>query len=122
MFPVKHVTIIKLTDEGRKQLPEAKDVFVKATEVVDSLDGKSMAIWATTGRYDFVTCVEYPTAEAGLKAYTPLLETGFSLRESSAAFDRDTSLAAFCSGIRSMAGLISPASYFALARRPARRW
>ncbi|HCU91533.1 MAG TPA: hypothetical protein DHU96_01730 [Actinobacteria bacterium] len=94
MFPVKHVTLIKLTDEGRKHLPEAKDVFVKATEVVDSFDGKILGIWATTGRYDFVTVVEYPTAEAGLKAYTTLLETGFYLLESSDAFDMDTFLAA----------------------------
>lgn len=89
MISVKHVTLINLTDEGRKHLPEAKDVFVKATELVDSFGGKILGIWATTGRYDFISVVEYPTADAGLKAYTKLLETGFYLLESAEAFDME---------------------------------
>lgn len=90
---MKHVTLMKLTDEGRKHLPEGKDVFVKATELTDSFGGKIEGIWMTTGRYDFIAVVEYPTADAGLKAYTKLLETGFFLMESSDAFDMDAFLA-----------------------------
>ncbi len=90
---MKHVTLIKLTEEGRKHLPEAKDVFAKSTELVDSLGGKFVGIWATTGRYDFVVVVEYPAADAALKAHTKLLETGFFVLESCEAFDMDAFLA-----------------------------
>ncbi len=90
---MKHLTLMKLTEEGRKHLPDGKDVFAKSTELVDSLGGKIVGIWATTGRYDFIGVVEYPTAEAGLMAHTKLLETGFFLLESSEAFDMDAFLA-----------------------------
>lgn len=90
---MKHVTLIKLTEEGRKHLPEGKDVFAKATKLVDSLGGKIVGIWATTGRYDFIGIVEYQTPDAGLAAHTKLLETGYFVLESSEAFDMDAFLA-----------------------------
>lgn len=90
---MKHVTLIKLTDEGRKHLPEAKGLFVKATELMDSFGGKLLGMWATTGRYDFITVIEFPTADASLKAHTKLLETGFYRMETSEAFDIDAFLA-----------------------------
>ncbi len=93
-FSMKLITLIKLTDEGRKHLPEGKDVFVKVTEIVDSFGGKIDGVWATTGRYDFITVVEYPTAEAGLKGHAKVLETGFFLMETSNAYDMDAFLAA----------------------------
>ena len=90
---MKHITLIKLTDEGRKHLPEAKEVLEKVNDLVASFDGKVEATWATTGRYDFISVAEFPTAEAGLKAHTKFLEIGYFLAESSEAFDMETFLA-----------------------------
>lgn len=89
---MKHITLIKLTDEGRKHLPEAKEVLNKVNDLVASFDGKIEGIWATPGRYDFITVVEFPTPEAGLKARTKFLEIGYFQTESSEAFDMETFL------------------------------
>ena len=89
---MKHITLIKLTDQGRKHLPDAKEVLNKVNDLVASFDGKIEAIWATPGRYDFITVVEFPTPEAGLKAHTKFLEIGYFQTESSEAFDMETFL------------------------------
>jgi uncharacterized protein with GYD domain len=93
MSPMKHITFVRLTDEGRKHLPDAKEVLRKVYDLADSFGGKIEGIWATTGRYDFVTVTDYPTPEAGLKAHTKFLEMGFFVVESAEAFDIDAFLA-----------------------------
>jgi uncharacterized protein with GYD domain len=90
---MRYITVIKLTDEGRKHLPEAKDVLKKIDDLVASFDGKVEAIWATAGRYDFISVAEFPTADAALKTETKFLDTGFFLAESYEAFDMETFLA-----------------------------
>jgi uncharacterized protein with GYD domain len=91
---MKFITFVKLTDEGRKHLPDAKEVLRRVYELTESFDGKIVSMWATTGRYDFISVAEYPTAEMALKAHTKLLEFGYFLVESSDAFDMETFLAA----------------------------
>jgi uncharacterized protein with GYD domain len=90
---MRYITVIKLTDEGRKHLPEAKEVLKKIYDLVASFDGKVEAIWATAGRYDFISVAEFPTVDAALKAETKFLDTGFFLAESYEAFDMETFLA-----------------------------
>jgi len=90
---MKHITLVKFTDEGRKHLPEGKEVWRQVYELVEGFDGKIEGIWATTGRYDVITVAEYPSAEAALKAHTKLLEMGFFVVESSEAFGIETFLA-----------------------------
>ena len=47
---------------------------------------------AGSGRHDFITVVDFPTPEAGLKAHTKFLEIGYFQAESSEAFDMETFL------------------------------
>jgi len=68
-------------------------VLGKVNDLVASFDGKVEATWATTGRYDFISVAEFPTAEAALKAHTKFLEIGYFLAESAEAFDMETFLA-----------------------------
>jgi uncharacterized protein with GYD domain len=90
---MRYITVIKLTEEGRRHLPEAKEVVKKIYDLVASFDGKVEAIWATGGRYDFISVAEFPTADAALKAEAKFLESGFFLAESYEAFDMETFLA-----------------------------
>jgi uncharacterized protein with GYD domain len=90
---MKHITLVKFTDEGRKHLPEGKEVLRKVYELVERFDGKIEGIWATTGRYAVIAVAEYPTDEAALKAHTKLLEMGLFVVESSEAFGIETFLA-----------------------------
>jgi len=69
------------------------EVLGKVNDLVASFDGKVEATWATTGRYDFISVAEFPTAEAALKAHTKFLEIGYFLAESAEAFDMETFLA-----------------------------
>lgn len=89
---MRHITLIKLTDEGRRHLPEAKEVLTKVYDLVASFNGKVETIWATAGRYDFIAVAEFPTADAALKAHTKFLEIGYFLAESYEAFDMETFL------------------------------
>lgn len=89
---MKYITLIKLTDEGRKHLPDAKEGLTKVYDLVASFDGKVEAIWATAGRYDFISVAEFPTADAALKAHTKFLEIGWFLADSCQAFDMETFL------------------------------
>ncbi|HXZ65302.1 MAG TPA: GYD domain-containing protein [Streptosporangiaceae bacterium] len=89
---MKYITLIKLTDEGRKHLPESKEVLTKVYDLVATYEGKVEAIWATAGRYDFISVADFPTADAALKAHTKFLEIGFFLADSCQAFDMETFL------------------------------
>jgi uncharacterized protein with GYD domain len=89
---MKYITFARLTDEGRKHVPEAREVLRQVNELVSSFDGKIEGMWATTGHFDFVVVVTYPAPENALKAHTKLVETGYFLVESTSAFDMDTYL------------------------------
>ncbi len=91
---MKMITLWKMTDEGLEHLKDAKDVLVQCTDLVTQFGGKIEAIYATGGRYHFVSVTEFPTNEDWFKTRVKLLETGYFELESLEAFDMDFFLSA----------------------------
>lgn len=84
---VKQFTFARLTEKGQLLDPEkAPAALAKVNEIVLAYKGKIEQIWATTGRFDFVTVTEYPDEEAAFKARTKIMELGLFHLESAAAF------------------------------------
>ena len=63
-----YVGLIKLTPEGRENLPKAKDYLDKITKIVEAEGGHIDKIFAMMGPWDFFTVVEYPELEAAFRA------------------------------------------------------
>lgn len=84
---LKFITFAKLTEKGLVTPPEKAPAYLaKIQEIVKVYGGKVEFMWATTGRYDFVTLAEYPTEESAFKARTKILELGLFHLESTIAF------------------------------------
>lgn len=91
---LKHVSLITLTDEGRKrQAREAGEVFEQMVGITEAVGGKLLTAYALDGRYDFVSVEEYPSPEAAFEARIKTLELGVCTVESFEAFDMDFYLA-----------------------------
>ncbi len=91
----RFVTFSKLTEKGQALPPaEAAAVLAKVLEIVQAYGGKMEQILATTGRYDFVSVVDYPDAESGFKAHTKITQLGLFTLESATAFPIETFISA----------------------------
>ena len=62
----------------------------KVEEIIRAYDGKVEFMWATIGRYDFVSLAEYPNEEYAFKARTKVMELGLFHLESTIAFPIET--------------------------------
>ncbi len=88
---LKFITFAKLTEKGQLMAPEkAPAVLAKVQEIVRTYGGKVEYMWATIGRYDFVTFAEYPNEESAFKARTKIMELGLFHLESTIAFPVET--------------------------------
>lgn len=87
---MKYVSMLKLSEEGRKHYPEAGSLFTKCLEITDKLGGKVLETYATAGTFDFVTIAEYPTPEIAFEARLKLYELGiFDMIDGHEIFDMD---------------------------------
>jgi uncharacterized protein with GYD domain len=87
---IKFITLSRLTDKGRTLPPEkAPESLAKVTQIVQHYGGHFIDIFATTGKYDFISLVEYPDEESGFKAHTKITELGLMTLESSTYFPID---------------------------------
>lgn len=84
---MKYVTLFKLTPKGRDELPRAGERFDEITEIVKIEGGTIDRVFVTSGRYDYVGIVEYPTPEAAFKAHVKIAELGVLDLETLEAFD-----------------------------------
>ena len=83
----KSITLAKLTEKGMLLPPEkAPIVLAKVNEIIKTYGGKVEFMWATTGRFDFVTLTEYPDEPASFKAHTKIKELGLFHLETMVAF------------------------------------
>lgn len=89
------VTFLKLTEKGQTIAPdEAAKVLATTKGIAEAYGGKVLQIWATTGRYDFVSLSEYSDPELAFRARTKMMELGLFHLESASAFPIETFLAA----------------------------
>jgi uncharacterized protein with GYD domain len=87
----KTITFAKLTEKGQLLPPEkAPIILAKVQEIVKTYGGKVEFMWATTGRYDFVTLAEYPDEPAAFKVRVKIMELGLFHLETMTAFPIET--------------------------------
>ncbi len=77
----------------------------KVEEIIRAYDGKVEFMWATIGRYDFVSLAEYPNEEYAFKARTKIMELGLFHLESTIAFPIETYIKAVAEEKVLVAGL-----------------
>jgi uncharacterized protein with GYD domain len=83
----KTITFVKLTEKGQVLPPDkAPAMLAKVQEIVKTYGGKVEFMWATTGRYDFVTLAEYPDEMAAFKSRIKITELGLFHLETAVAF------------------------------------
>ncbi len=83
----KTITFVKLTEKGQVLPPDkAPAILAKVQEIVKTYGGKVEFMWATTGRYDFVTLAEYPDEMAAFKSRIKITELGLFHLENAVAF------------------------------------
>lgn len=84
---LKTITFVKLTEKGQVLPPDkAPGMLAKVQEIVKTYGGKVEFMWATTGRYDFVTLAEYPDEMAAFKSRIKITELGLFHLETAVAF------------------------------------
>jgi uncharacterized protein with GYD domain len=86
---VKHVSLMTLTDEGRRRHADAAGLFAEAVAVTEATGGKLLGVYALDGRFDFLSIGEWPTPEAAFESRVKLLELNIVTVESFEAFDMD---------------------------------
>ena len=83
----KTITFVKLTEKGQVLPPDkAPVILAKIQEIVKIYGGKVEFMWATTGRYDFVTLAEYPDEMAAFKSRVKITELGLFHLENAVVF------------------------------------
>jgi len=63
-----YVGLVKLTPEGRENLPKAKTYLDQITKIIEIEGGHLTKVYAMMGPWDFFTIVEYPEVEAAFRA------------------------------------------------------
>ena len=81
-----YITLMKLTDQGAKDLKEAPKRIEEGLKAFEKMGGKLIGFYATLGEYDYIAIGEVPSDEAG---------TAFNLALSSQGYVRTTSIRAF---------------------------
>ena len=84
---IKTITFVRLTEKGQVLPPDkAPAILAKVQEIAKTYGGKVEVMWATTGRYDFVTLAEYPDDMAAFKSRVKITELGLFHLETTLAF------------------------------------
>lgn len=73
----RFVRLVKLTREGMMNVKELPDRFARGRQYLESLGGRIVEVYATSGPYDLVAILEAPDAEAVMKHGLFAAQTGF---------------------------------------------
>ena len=71
-----HIVLMKLTDQGIKDIKNAPQRVDAATKAIEAMGGKLTGFFFTLGEYDYVTIVEGLTDEAGASLLLKLGSAG----------------------------------------------
>ena len=86
---VRYVVLMKLTEQGIKDIKNAPKRIEASTKALEALGGKVIDFYAVQGKYDYVVIDEFPNDEVAM---------AFILRLGSAGNVRTTTLKAFTKG------------------------
>ena len=63
---VRNIILMKLTEQGAKNIKEAPQRIEKALKAYAQMGGKLLGFYAVTGEYDYIAIGELPSDEAGM--------------------------------------------------------
>ena len=63
---VTYIVLMKLTDQGIKDIKSAPQRLEANAKAIDALGGKLTGFYLTTGEYDYVAIAEMPSDEVGM--------------------------------------------------------
>ena len=63
---VRMVLLMKLTEQGAKDIKAAPQRIEQALQAVEKMGGKVLGFYAITGEYDYIAIGEMPSDEVGM--------------------------------------------------------
>jgi len=84
-----YVTLIKWTDQGRKEVASLPDRIDAVSKRVEQAGGKVIGNYVTMGRFDQVAIVEAPNDEIAGKLALMVAERGNATTETLRSFSSD---------------------------------
>jgi uncharacterized protein with GYD domain len=61
-----YITLMKLTDQGIRDIKDAPQRIEEGIKTFESMGGKLIGFWAVMGEYDYVAVAEGPSDELGM--------------------------------------------------------
>ena len=84
-----YILLLKLTDQGFKDIKKATKRIDLAVESLEAMGGKMIGIYAVTGEYDYVAIGEVPSDEVGMRFLLGLGAVGIVRTTTLRAFTRE---------------------------------
>ncbi len=84
----RYVALMKLTEEGIKDIKNAPQRLEQAISGMGALGGKLVDFYMVMGEYDYVAIAEFPNDEAGMTFLLTLGKQGNVRTTTLRAFDR----------------------------------
>jgi len=84
-----YILLLKLTDQGFKDLKKATKRIDLAVQSLEAMGGKMIGIYAVTGEYDYVAIGEVPSDEVGMRFLLGLGAVGIVRTTTLRAFTRE---------------------------------
>ncbi len=78
---IRVVSLVRLTDEGQRQLANFAQVVAKVRETVTMFGGALEHVWQTAGAYDFVAVLSFPSLEAEFRSRNEVYKLGLMRAE-----------------------------------------
>ena len=63
---VRRILLMKLTDQGIKDIKNAPQRIEQGTKASEKMGGKLIGFYAVTGEYDYIAIGEFPSEEIGM--------------------------------------------------------
>jgi uncharacterized protein with GYD domain len=73
---IRVVSLVRLTDEGMRQLETLGEVVAKVGRPVTKFGGSLEHVWQTAGVYDFVAVLNFPDLEAEFRSRNEVYKLG----------------------------------------------
>ena len=86
---VTYIVLMKLTDQGIKDIKHAPQRIEANTKAIEAMGGKLTGFFLTTGEYDYVAIAEMPSDEVGMTFLLGLGAAGNVKTTSMKAYTRE---------------------------------
>jgi uncharacterized protein with GYD domain len=86
---VKNILLMKLTDQGAKDIKNAPQRIEQAFKTLEKMGGKIIGFYVVTGKYDYIAIGEAPSDEVGMTFVMGLSSLGNVRTTTARAYTRE---------------------------------